>query len=54
MSAPAATTRAAKSATNASRGAANSIEIVLVELAGAVAASARLKRHFASRCADLP
>jgi hypothetical protein len=54
MSAPAAATRAAKSATNASRGAENSLEMVLVELPGGNAASTDLERHFASRCADLP
>lgn len=54
MSAPAAATTAGKSAKYDSRGAENSLEIVLVELAGGNAASSRLKRRFASRCSDLP
>jgi hypothetical protein len=54
MSAPIAATRAAKSAANASRCIENGIKIALVELAGGNAASSRLNRRFASRCADLP
>jgi hypothetical protein len=54
MNAPSAATRAAKRATKASRGIENGIEIVMVELAGGIAASARLKPHFTARCADLP
>ena len=47
MSAPAAAKRAAKSATNSSRGAENSFAIVRVSRADAIAASVHLKRHIA-------
>jgi hypothetical protein len=54
MSAPAAATKASKRAKNESRGAGNNTLIVLVELAGGIAALPDLERHFASRYADLP
>lgn len=54
MSASAAAARAARGAKSASHSLENSDEIALTGPAGGIAASVHLKRHFASRCADLP
>ena len=54
MRAPEAAAAAPRRASSASRRCANCVETTLVGLAGDAAASAHLKLHFASRCADLP
>lgn len=54
MSASAAAARAAKRAEGPPRSPEDSDETAPVGVAEGIAASHRLKRHFASRCADLP
>ena len=54
MSASAVAARAAKGAAGPPHSPENSDETAPVRVAGGIAASLRLKRHFASRCAELP